>query len=86
MEALASGLVSAAVSDRPDLRRLPVKQVTFAVIVPVTIAPEEEIPPVLLFVFTVAEIKVFPQAWPVAVINPVELTVTICGVFEVHVT
>jgi len=54
--------------------------------VPVTIAPDDEIPPTLLLVFTVAEIIVPPQAKPVGVIKPVELTVTICGVFELQVT
>ena len=53
---------------------------------PVTIAPDEDIPPSLLFFFTVAEIIVPPHDCPVAVINPVELTVTISGVFEVQVT
>jgi hypothetical protein len=37
-------------------------------------------------VVTVAEIIVPPQDTPVAVISPVEFTVTICGVFELHVT
>jgi hypothetical protein len=64
----------------------PVKQVTFAVMVPVTMAPDEDSPPLLLFVFTVAEIRVPPQAWPVAVIRPVVFTVTICGVFEAQIT
>lgn len=63
----------------------PVKQMTLAVMYPVTSAPDDEIPPELLFVLTVAETRVFPQAPPVAVIKPVELTVTICGVFEFHV-
>jgi hypothetical protein len=40
----------------------PVKHVTFAVMVPVTMAPDEDSPPLLLFVFTVAEIRVPPQA------------------------
>jgi len=64
----------------------PVKQITFACIVPVTIAPEEERLPALLFVWTVAEIKVLPHALPVAVIRPVESTVTICGVLEAQTT
>jgi hypothetical protein len=66
----------------PDRLRAPVKQTTFAVIVPTTSAPDEEMPPALLLVATVAVIRVFPQASPVAMIRPVELTVTICGVFE----
>jgi hypothetical protein len=65
---------------------VPVKQVTFAVILPVTRAPEDEIPPILLFVLTVAEMRVPPQESPVAVIKPVAFTVTICGVFEFQVT
>jgi len=68
------------------LPMLPVKQTTFAVIVPVTTAPDEDMPPALLFVVTVAEIMEPPQALPVTVIRPVASTVTICGVFEVHVT
>jgi fermentation-respiration switch protein FrsA (DUF1100 family) len=63
-----------------------VKQTTFAVMKPVTSAPDDDIPPELLFVFTVAEISAAPHAAPVTVITPAEFTVTICGVFEVHVT
>jgi len=62
------------------------KQTTFAVMDPVTIAPEEDILPALLFVVTVAETRVLPQAKPVTVIRPVELTVTMFGVLEVHWT
>lgn len=62
------------------------KQVTLAVIFPVTTAPFEANPPSVLFLVTVAEMSVLPQACPVAVIRPVELTVTICGVFDTHVT
>ena len=51
-----------------------------------TIAPEDEIPPVLLFVFTVAETSVAPQARPVTVRSPEASTVIIWGVLEVHVT
>jgi hypothetical protein len=65
---------------------VPVKQTTFAVMLPVTMAPDDDRPPALLFVFTVAEMSVFPQARPVAVISPVEFTVTICGVFEDQIT
>ena len=64
----------------------PVKQMTLAVILPVTIAPEEDRSPILLFVVMVAETRAFPHARPVAVNRPVELTVTISGVFEVQVT
>ena len=55
----------------------PVKQVTFPVINPVTIAPEDEMPPVLVFVFTVADTSVAPQASPVTVRSPEESTVII---------
>jgi len=65
---------------------VPVKQTTFAVIVPVTIAPDEDNPPTLLFVVTVAETREPPQAKPVAVNRPVELTVNICVSFEAQVT
>lgn len=64
----------------------PVKQVTFPVIYPVTIAPEDEIPPLLVFVFTVAETSVAPQDWPVTVKSPEASTVIIWGVLEFHVT
>jgi hypothetical protein len=53
---------------------------------PVTSAPDDDIPPALLFVVTVAEISVAPHAAPVTVSNPLESTVAICGVFDVHVT
>lgn len=62
------------------------KQVTLPVMEPVTNAPFDEIPPVLVFVVIVAEIKVPPQESPVTVSNPDESTVIICGVFEDHVT
>ena len=61
-----------------------VKQATFPVIDPVTIAPDDEIPPALELVFTVAETSVAPQARPVTVRSPEESTVIICGVFEFH--
>ncbi|HXJ88628.1 MAG TPA: hypothetical protein VMS18_17540 [Candidatus Binatia bacterium] len=64
----------------------PVKQVTFPVIYPVMIAPDDEIPPVLEFVVTVAETNVAPQAPPVTVRSPDESTVIIWGVLELHVT
>ena len=63
-----------------------VKQATFPVIDPVTMAPDDEIPPALELVFTVAETSVAPQARPVTVRSPEESTVIICGVFEFHVT
>jgi hypothetical protein len=65
---------------------VPVKQTTLTVMLPVMIAPVEEIFPVLLFVFRVAEIRLPPQELPVAVARPVESTVTIPGVFDAHVT
>ena len=65
---------------------VPVKHVTSAVIKPVTMAPDEDTPDPSLLVCTVADIRVPPQARPVAVTNPVELTVTIAGVLELHVT
>ena len=43
-------------------------------------------PPSLLFLFTVAEIKAFPQAIPVAVRTPVLLTVANPAVFEFQIT
>jgi hypothetical protein len=60
-----------------------VKQTTFAVINPVTTAPDDDIPPALLPVLTVAEINVPPQDSPVAVSKPVAAsTVNIWGVFD----
>jgi hypothetical protein len=53
---------------------------------PVTAAPDEETPDPSALVVTVAETKVPPQACPVAVNRPAELTVNICGVFDAHVT
>jgi hypothetical protein len=53
------------------------KQVTFAVMKAVTIAPDEDTPDPSAFVVTVAEISVPPQLSPVAVAKPAELTVTI---------
>jgi hypothetical protein len=49
-------------------------------------APDDEIPPSLELVFTVAEISAAPQARPVTVRSPEESTVIICGVLEFHVT
>jgi hypothetical protein len=63
----------------------PVKQTTVAVILPVTMAPEECTVPEL-FVVTVAETMELPQSTPVAVSRPVELTVAMPGVFDTHVT
>jgi hypothetical protein len=44
---------------------------------PVTIAPVDPMPPSLLFFVIVAETKELPQPRPVAVSNPVVLTVAI---------
>jgi hypothetical protein len=61
----------------PPLPPVLVKQTTLAVMEPVTTAPEEDTPDPSAFVVSVAEIRVFgPQTTPVAVISPVELTVT----------
>jgi hypothetical protein len=65
---------------------LPVSQTTLTVIVPETIAPCDEMPPSLLFLFTVAVTNPVPQSSPVAVKSPVELTVAIPGVFDTQVT
>jgi len=66
---------------------VPVKQMTFAVIKPVTIAPDEDRFPALLFVFTVAEIRLSPHPpLLVTTIRPVEVTVTKSGVSEPQVT
>ena len=70
--------VSVRAGDEPPPPPLePVKQVTFPVMNAVTIAPDEEIPPELVFVFEVAETRLLPQLSPVAVRSPVELTVII---------
>ena len=55
---------------------LPVKQTTFAVISPVTTAPDDDTPEPSWFVVSEAETKPPPQSSPVATIRPVELTVT----------
>jgi len=77
--------LSARVGSEPPLL-LPVKQTTSAVMDPVTIAPVADTPPASLFVCTVAEMIVPPQGPPVTVIRPLELTVTMAGVFELQVT
>jgi hypothetical protein len=63
-----------------------VKQTTFAVIDPVTMAPDEDSPPALLFVVTVAETREAPHAKPVAVSSPLEVTENICVSLDAHVT
>lgn len=65
---------------------VPVKQTTFAGIVPVTIAPDEDSPPTLLFVVAVAETRELPQTKPVAVRRPFELMVNICVSLDAQVT
>lgn len=91
----AGELVTVPVPETPTVRvelpvpppPVPLKHTTLAVILPVTTAPEELRPPVLVFVLTVAEMIVpVPHTKPVAVINPVGLTVIICGSSEPHVT
>src|SRR6266480_4051079 len=62
------------------------KQTTFAVMLPVTIAPDESRFPELLFVVTVAETRALPQATPVTTNRPAGVTVTMSGVFEFQVT
>jgi hypothetical protein len=64
----------------------PEKQITFPVIDPVTTAPDEEIPPALLFVFKVAFTRVLPQVAPVAVKRPAALIVIIWVAVDDHVT
>jgi hypothetical protein len=70
---------------KSTVKETPPKQITVAVMYPVTIAPCDEMLPSLLLVVTVAETKALPQAFPVAVNNPVELTVAISVVLEAHV-
>jgi hypothetical protein len=65
---------------------VPDAQVTFAVIEPVTIAPEDERPPSLLFVLTVAEMSELPQSTPPGESAPVEVTTATAGVFEAQMT
>jgi hypothetical protein len=62
------------------------KQTTFAFMVPLTRAPDEEMFPALLFVVTVAETRAFPQAIPVGVSSPAEETVTMSGRLEAQAT
>ena len=53
---------------------------------PVTIAPDEDIPPALELVCRVAETRVPPQVNPVTSSRPAEFTVIICVSFEDQVT
>ncbi len=79
-------MIPEPVPTKSTVRVGPEGQTTIAVINPVTIAPDECRPPALVFVVTVAETRAPPQAKPVAARSPVELTVTISGVFEAQVT
>jgi len=65
---------------------VPEAQVTLAVIEPVMSAPEEERPPALWFVFTVAVTSELPQSTPPGERAPVDVTTATAGVFEVQVT
>lgn len=78
--------VSVRAGDEPPPPPELPKQVTFPVMNPVTAAPEEEMPPALVFVVTVADMSEAPHDAPVTVTTPAESTVIICGVFDVHVT
>ncbi len=62
------------------------RQATFAVIELLMIAPDEGRFPTLWFVITVAETRAFPQAKPAGDNRPVEVTVTMFGVFEFQIT
>ena len=61
-------------------------QVTLPVMNPVTTAPEEEMPPELVFVVTVAEMSVAPHVAPVTVTRPAESTVIIFVVLDAVVS
>ena len=74
------------VSTGPMAAPVLVKQTTFPVMYPVTMAPGAFWLEASLLVVTVAETSVAPQAWPVAVSRPLELTVIICVSFENQVT
>jgi hypothetical protein len=65
------------VSAGPTAAPLLVKQTTFPVMYPVTMAPDEDWLEASLLVVTVAETSVAPQVWPVAVSRPPEPTVII---------
>lgn len=79
------GKLTVRIGDPPPEPVL-VKQTTFAVMDPVTMAPDEDSPPALLFVVAVAETREPPHAKPVAVSSPVELTENICVSFDAQVT
>lgn len=63
-----------------------VKQTTFAVMYPVTMAPDVDRPDPSVLVCKVAETSVAPQALPVAVSKPAGVTVNICVSVEAQVT
>ena len=65
------------VGSPPPSPPLPVKQTTFAVILPVTMAPDDDTPDPSVLVCSVAETRVPPHSWPVAVSKPVEVMVNI---------
>jgi hypothetical protein len=65
---------------------VPEGQVTLAVIEPAMIAPEDERPPELWFVLTVAVTSEFPQSTPPGERAPVEVTTATVGVFELQMT
>ena len=65
---------------------VPSKQTTFAVMLPVTTAPDDDTPDPSALVVTVAETKVAPQTKPVAVSKPAGVMVNICGSLEAQVT
>jgi hypothetical protein len=50
------------------------------------IAPDEERPPALLLVLTVAVISELPQSTPPGERAPVDVTTATAGVFELHRT
>lgn len=66
----------------PPAPPVPEAQVTFAVIEPLMIAPEEERPPALLLVLTVAVTKELPQSTPPGERPPVDVTTATAGVLE----
>lgn len=63
-----------------------VKHTTLAVMEPVTMAPDDEMFPALLLVWTVAVMSADPQATPVTVSIPLASTVINCGALDDHVT
>jgi len=70
----------------PPAPPLPEAQVTLAVIEPAMIAPEDERPPALLFVLTVAVMSELPQSTPPGESAPADVTAATAGVFELQTT